>query len=160
MPKLIDHSKVQDTICEQLTEGRSLHSICKDEDMPSIGTVMKWVRENTAFSQQYAHAREAQAEIMSDKMVQLALEPEKDADPQQLRMQMDAIKWAAGKMRPSKYGEANLLKRRADQDYDREMINITPTTDEGEVELLDKKELARVIWHTLFAPEEENNDEA
>lgn len=143
------HDKA-DTICEQLMEGRSLHSICKQEGMPSIGTVMKWLRENPAFSTQYAHAREAQAEVMGDKMVQLALEPEKNADPQMLRVQIDAIKWAAGRMRPAKYGEANLIRKRADLEFEREMVNITPEASEDEnLPQLDRKQLARVIWHIV-----------
>ena len=144
-----------DAICEQLMEGRSLHSICKQKDYPSIGTVMKWLRENPAFSQQYAHAREAQAEVMGDKVVSIAMEPEKNADPQMLRVQIDAIKWAAGKMRPLKYGEPNLLKKKVDAEFEREMINITPEKDDEEIRLLDKKQLARAVWAALYNPDKE-----
>jgi len=138
--------------------GMSLRNICLKKEMPCIATVMKWLRLNPEFAAQYAHAREAQAELMGDRMVELALNPPKNADPNMLRVQMDAIKWAAGKMRPAKYGADQLLRRRADDDYDREMLNITPDEDPADVHRLDKKQLARVIWHTLLDDEEKTDD--
>ena len=145
-------------ICLLLTLGMSLRNICLKKEMPCIATVMKWLRLNPEFAAQYAHAREAQAELMGDRMVELALNPPKNADPNMLRVQMDAIKWAAGKMRPAKYGADQLLRRRADDDYDREMLNITPDEDPADVHRLDKKQLARVIWHTLLDDEEKTDD--
>ena len=146
------HDKA-DAVCEKLMEGRSLHSICKDKSLPSVGTVMKWLRENPSFSQQYAHAREAQAELMGDKMVEFALEMPENADWQRVKMQMDAIKWAAGKLKPVKYGEANILKRRTDRQIDEELVNITPEEEVNPIPR-DKKQLARVIWYMLNSPDE------
>jgi hypothetical protein len=57
-----------------------------------------------------AHTSSPQAELMGDRMIEIALDPPKNADPNMLRVQMDAIKWAAGKMRPAKYGAANSVK--------------------------------------------------
>ena len=145
-------------ICLLLMLGMSLRNICLKKEMPCIATVMKWLRLNPEFAAQYAHAREAQAELMGDRMVELALNPPKNADPNMLRVQMDAIKWAAGKMRPAKYGADQLLRRRADDDYEREMLNITPDEDPADVHRLDKKQLARVIWHTLLDDEEKTDD--
>jgi hypothetical protein len=143
-----------DAICEMLMEGRSLREIVDMKDMPAMSTVLKWLRENSSFSSQYAHAREAQAELMGDKMVELALHPPKGQDPQMLRVQMDAIKWAAGKIKPAKYGEANLLRKRADLEFEREMIDITPQEAE-ERPPMDRKQFARVMWYLLNAPAEE-----
>lgn len=45
-------------ICEQLRAGRSLGAICKDEGMPSVGTVQQWVRDNRdGFAARYMRAR-------------------------------------------------------------------------------------------------------
>jgi hypothetical protein len=159
MPKIIDHDAVQAKICQQLMTGSSLREICRQKDMPGLETVMGWLRVNPVFSVQYAQAREAQAEMMADRMIEIALNPPKNVDPAVLRAQMEAIKWAAGKMKPAKYGADQLLRRRADDDYEREIINITPEPDGGDVPRLDKKQLARVIWHTLMNGEE-TDDEA
>lgn len=155
MPKLIDHQEVQEKICQLLTEGHSLHAIVKMDGMPTKTTVLRWLKENPAFCVQYAHAREGQSELMADKMVEIALDPPKNADPQLLRVQMDAIKWAAGKMRPLKYGEPNLLKKMVDHEFERKMIDITPDKGEEEVQLLDKKQLARAVWAALYNPDKE-----
>jgi transposase len=55
-----------DTICDYLAEGKSLRQIEKIEDMPSARTIYRWLAEpsSAAFRQQYAYAREAQADIM------------------------------------------------------------------------------------------------
>ena len=158
MPKIIDHDAVQEKICQQLMTGMSMREICQDKDMPHMETVMGWLRTNTAFSVQYAQAREAQAEMMADRMIEIALNPPTNMDAAVLRAQMEAIKWAAGKMKPAKYGADQLLRRRADDDYEREIINITPETDGGDVPRLDKKQLARVIWHTLMNGEEPDDE--
>lgn len=143
-------------ICRKLASGVSLETICKPRLMPNIWTVYRWLNRHPEFSKDYARARELQAETMADRMVQIAMEDQGSKDPQMLRVKIDAIKWAAGKMRPTKYGEANLLKKRTDLEFEREMIDITPKPTDDE-HLLNKKQLARVIWHTLFSPEEDKD---
>lgn len=50
--------ELAERICEHLRAGRSLGAICKDEGMPSVGTVQQWVRENrNGFAARYMHAR-------------------------------------------------------------------------------------------------------
>ena len=153
MPKIIDHSKVQEEICNLLMNGKSLNSIVKMKGMPEKVTVLRWLRKDAAFCTQYALAREAQAELMGDKMVEFALEMPENADWQRVKMQMDAIKWAAGKLKPVKYGEANILKRRTDRQIDEELVNITPEEEVNPIPR-DKKQLARVIWYMLNSPDE------
>jgi hypothetical protein len=118
-------------ICERLAEGESLRSICRDEDMPGLSTVFKWLSDegNTKFVEQYAHAREAQADAHADEIVEIADEectmiraskhpgakPDDEEgdvevvfDPTAVarnRLRIDARKWVASKLRPKKYGE-------------------------------------------------------
>ena len=94
---------VVDTICNRLAEGESLRSICKDKDMPTSETVRVWLRDDAAFSLQYARAREEQADTHVDDMLQITDDPE--IDPQDKRVRIDARKWIAGKMRPKVYGD-------------------------------------------------------
>jgi hypothetical protein len=117
-----------DYICQELAEGRSLRAICKDDGMPSAGTVCRWLSESTTFQQQYARAREAQADALFEEVLDIADEEcttvradkhgTKDDDGdgntevvfdnvavQRNRLRVDARKWMAGKLRPKKYGE-------------------------------------------------------
>jgi hypothetical protein len=51
---------------------------------------------------QYARAREAQAEHFADELIEI-VDTERDAAI--ARVRMDARKWAAGKLAPKKYGD-------------------------------------------------------
>lgn len=95
--------EVADAICEKLAEGESLRSICYAEDMPACSTVFRWLSLDATFSEQYARARESQADALFDEILSIADE-EKD-DVQRSRLRVDARKWMAGKLRPKKYGE-------------------------------------------------------
>lgn len=94
--------KLADTICERLLEGESLRNICKSEDMPAASTVFKWLNTIPDFAEQYARAKEEQAEILADEIVQIA---DEEADPAKARVRVDARKWVASKLKPKKYGD-------------------------------------------------------
>lgn len=107
-----------DLICEGLIEGRSLRSICRDEDMPSTSAVCRWLRDNPPFREQYALARESQGDTYADEIVDIADDKSndtiKDENGQERantewisrsRLRVDARKWAASKLKPKVYGD-------------------------------------------------------
>lgn len=111
--------QVADAICEQLAYGQSLRAICASEDMPSKTTVMRWLAANAAFRDQYACAREQQADAYADEIVQISDEADvsikHDGEDVRLaldstavarnRLRVDARKWVASKLAPKKYGD-------------------------------------------------------
>ncbi len=56
-------------ICRRLAEGESLRMICRDTAMPAISTVMGWLFDgkHADFSEQYARARDLQADKLFDE---------------------------------------------------------------------------------------------
>lgn len=94
---------VADRICEEIVIGRSLRSICQDKDMPSIASVIKWLREKDDFSSQYARAKEEQADTITDDMEDIARD--NTIDVARARLIIDTRKWAASKLKPKKYGD-------------------------------------------------------
>ena len=107
-----------DYICRELAEGRSLRKICEDEGMPSAGTVCRWLTESETFQQQYARAREAQADALFEQILDIADDGKNDTTIDddgnirtdhdviaRSRLRVDARKWMAGKLRPKKYGD-------------------------------------------------------
>jgi hypothetical protein len=85
--------------------------------MPVLSTVYLWMLRDLVFSEQYARAREEQAETLADEIVALA-----DEDPMQVvddkgiarvdsawvtwqKNRVDARKWVASKLKPKKYGD-------------------------------------------------------
>ena len=66
-------------LCQRLAIGESLVEVCKDDKMPSYGTVTNWLFNDfpaddlrTEFVQLYRRAREVQAETYADQMIVLA----------------------------------------------------------------------------------------
>ena len=109
---------VADRICEGLAEGYSLRRICMDKGMPNAGTVCRWLASNESFREQYARAREAQAETLFDEMLDIADDGRNDKytdDNGNERTDHDVIarsklrvetrKWMAGKLKPKVYGD-------------------------------------------------------
>ncbi len=104
------NQKTADLICVRLAEGESLRAICRDAEMPAMATVMKWLNDVPAFAEQYARARELQADAIFDEALDIAdtagLTNERIA---KARLQIDTRKWMAGKMRPKKYGDKHIV---------------------------------------------------
>lgn len=124
MPRASEFTQAMgDAICERLSDGESLRSICDGEDMPNKATVFRWLAANEAFRDQYAVAREAQADAMFDDMLDIADDGRNDwmakrndageiiswqENGEALRrsaLRIDARKWMAGKLQPKKYGD-------------------------------------------------------
>ena len=109
---------VADLICEQIADGKSLRSICLTEEMPNKSTVFRWLADNQPFRDQYALAREAQADSLFEDSLDIADDGSRDYQPDadgnervdhdhiaRSRLRVDTRKWMAGKLRPKKYGE-------------------------------------------------------
>lgn len=110
-----------DTICERLANGESLRKICQSEEMPSQSMVFRWLAAHASFREQYAHAREAQADAIFDESLDIADDGSNDwmerNDPenpgwqangehlQRSKLRIDTRKWMAGKLRPKVYGD-------------------------------------------------------
>lgn len=146
MPRPSDFTQeIADLICDKLAEGKSLRSICLAEDMPSKSAVFRWLAANEAFRDQYARAREAQADALFDDILDIADDGSNDfitkenADGseyeavnaehiQRSRLRVDARKWMAGKLQPKKYGEKLAL---TDPDGERLKIEVVTFADNG-----------------------------
>lgn len=93
---------IANTLCERIGNGESLRSVCLDSNMPCKSAVMKWLGDNVKFVDQYAHARENQADFYADEIIEIA---DSTDDPAKARLQIDARKWKASRMAPKKYGD-------------------------------------------------------
>jgi hypothetical protein len=115
------NQEIADKICEAISDGQSLREICKADDMPCKATVFRWLGLHKEFSDQYARAREEQAEALADDIVAIADEEHfftkgDDSDGgvevtfdstavARNRLRIDARKWVASKLKPKKYGD-------------------------------------------------------
>lgn len=110
--------EIAKVICARLADGQSLRAICADADMPHRSTVHDWVVANKEFADQYARAREVQADTLFDQCLEIADESKGDMTVdedgkevvnqeaiQRARLRVDTRKWMAGKLRPKAYGD-------------------------------------------------------
>lgn len=77
--------------------------------MPALRTVFVWLAKHPEFVQQYALAREEQADTLADEIVEIA-DGSKFADDSAVmtardRLRVDARKWVAAKLKPKVYGD-------------------------------------------------------
>lgn len=113
------------TICKRISLGESLRSICRDDAMPSLTTVIDWLAEDDEFSLQYAKAREIQSELYADEIIEKTqLCPPISEEIQRLKLEIDTIKWTASKLKPKKYGDATMMKLADNEGEKIEAINI------------------------------------
>jgi hypothetical protein len=120
--------EIADRICERLSLGESLRSICRDAGMPNASTVLRWA-EAEPFAQQYAQARARGYALLGDEIIDISDEEvtmvrrdkhaaKDDENPDAMvevvfdaaavarnRLRVDARKWMLSKMLPKVYGD-------------------------------------------------------
>jgi hypothetical protein len=90
-------------LCKRLALGKSLRTVCKDDDMPGITTVFNWLHTHEDFVKQYARAKEEAADALVDEMLDIA--DDSSDEPQSRRVRVDTRKWIASKLKPKRYGD-------------------------------------------------------
>ena len=125
-----------DHILERLVGGESLVTICKDEDMPDISTVFRWLAKDKEFCDNYARAREVQAEYYAAQSIDIADDSTNDymerkgrapafnrENVERSKLRVEARKWYASKLAPKKYGDRTIVQ--GDKDADPVLTNVT-----------------------------------
>lgn len=120
--------ELAETICARIASGESLRSICKEDNMPVMSTVMLWIIDgkHEAFSEQYELARKIQAETLADELFDISddgtndwvQKNDKDGNSyyhlngehvQRSRLRVDTRKWYLSKVLP-KFAEKQQLE--------------------------------------------------
>jgi hypothetical protein len=94
--------EVAEEICNRLAEGQSVYEISRNEWMPHIRTIYRWLEDNEEFRHQYTRAREMQGYTHAGMAVDIA---RTSHDAGLGRLAYDALKWHAGKLAPKVYGD-------------------------------------------------------
>ena len=137
-------------ICERIMRLESLKQICKDQRMPSMMTVTRWLADPRLadFREMYYYARRVAAELRVDEIFEIADDTSDDWQEQtdrdgnfikmvpnneaiqRSRVRIDTRKWFAAKMVPRIYGE------RIEHDHDvtgdlAELLKAAQNQDQG-----------------------------
>lgn len=110
-------------ICARIAEGESLRAVCLADDKPAASTVCLWVVDHPEFAERYARAREAQAHLIADEIVEISDDDSGDYDLTPItqdvtavskanqeniarsRLRVDTRKWYLSKMLPKRFGD-------------------------------------------------------
>lgn len=110
-------SELIGVICSRMACGESMRTICKDEAMPVMSTVFRWLGEKPEFKEQYAKAMEQRAEYLFEEIIAIADDGQNDTysvDGQEKtntdviarsRLRVDTRKWMLSKMLPKRFGD-------------------------------------------------------
>lgn len=107
-------------ICADIAIGLSLRKIAAKKGMPGLETMRRWLVEDEEFRVQYAIARDEQADFYADEIVELADSAE---DANKARLQIDARKWVASKLKPKKWGERQTIEHEGHIDVRKFLLN-------------------------------------
>lgn len=95
---------IANVICDMIADGHSLRTICQADEMPHRLTVLRWLDKHEDFATKYARAREMQADVMDDRIMEVA-----DACTAETaaadRVKIGAYQWRAGRLAPKRYGD-------------------------------------------------------
>ncbi len=118
--------ELADKICEGIANAISLVKICSADDMPNPRTVYRWRREHEEFCQNYASAREDQADFFAEEIIDISDNHASSpliidgvpmvvkgeivmrVDPAAVshaKLMVDTRKWLASKFKPNNYAD-------------------------------------------------------
>lgn len=108
-------TELADLICQKISQGKSLKSICSEEGMPSMSSVFNWIHSEKGFLEKYDAATEERTIAMGEEIIDLSddsLNLAQSVDPKAAgavvaaaKLQVDTRKWVMSKMKPKKYGD-------------------------------------------------------
>jgi hypothetical protein len=104
------------------TSNKGLARICSgNREFPNCSTIYRWLLQNPTFREQYARAKEFQAQALFDELIEISDTPRMGSvvkvDPKgkkstrtgdmvdRARLQIDARKWTLSKLLPARYGD-------------------------------------------------------
>lgn len=114
--------EIAENICERLSKGESLRTICESKGMPHEATVRSWALDDVSgFSTQYARARDIGYDRMAEEIIEISDNTEVGVKTktnekgetetyegdmiEHRRLKVDSRKWILSRVLPKKYGE-------------------------------------------------------
>lgn len=111
------NQSIANTICDLIISGKSLRYCSRQENMPDLVTIYKWLRDFPEFLKQYDKAKSEQIDTLADEMIDISDDISSDKivndEGKELvnntavnrsRLMVDTRKWIAERMKPKKYG--------------------------------------------------------
>lgn len=123
------NSELAQEICDRLAEGRSVNSVCQDEDMPDKSQVFRWLAKYEEFRDKYRACLLPRADALSENMIDIAInsltgeikttKETKDGTFEEVRISdnverskliVHTLQWQLARMAPKKYGDKTAVE--------------------------------------------------
>ena len=130
--------EVVEEILVRISGGESLTSVCRDDHMPEISTVMRWViyDKHPEFKEAYIKAREANALAHGDRVISIAEQGlSGELNEKAGRVAMQAFMWNAERCAHGTYGPKGQMALTG--------------KDGGAIEVIDNRDLSRRVAFLL-----------
>jgi len=95
--------KLAGQICERLSNGETMRSICKLKGMPSFPTIYAWEKKHEDFLALSARAREIGTHALAEECLDIS--DDLALDPQDKRIRIDTRIRLIGKWNAKRYGD-------------------------------------------------------
>lgn len=110
--------ELEEKVLTLITEGKSLHTICRDPSMPDRTTIHNWIKRDPNFAQRYDEAREERGNFYGEKVAELAMAVlAGKVDYNIGRVAGDLFKWTAARMSPKNFGDRMELSHKAEDSF-------------------------------------------
>jgi hypothetical protein len=99
--------ELSDAILDMVSDGHSLRTTCEKLGL-ARRTVRSWLERNSEFAQRYESARKLHIDVHVDRMLDIAAGvsgSESNAQVQAAKLEIDTVKWIAGRLLPHRYAE-------------------------------------------------------
>ena len=122
-------------ILDQLAEGKTLRSICREPGMPSARTVNRWATDDVnGFADRLERARKLQGDSLFDEVLDITNEQFIDnVEVQAARLKVDARKWFLAKLYPEKFGDkveiTSRTEKLSDEQVDAQLLGLLEGSD-------------------------------
>lgn len=92
-----------DEICERISQGETLRSICRDEGVPAFQRIYEWMARDSEFAERFAKARDVGFDAIAQECMEIADSKDEDAQSRKVRIwaRLELLK----KWDPKRYGE-------------------------------------------------------
>lgn len=120
------NQEITDIICGMIsTTTKGLGRLCSENpELPDEATIHRWRLKHEIFREQYAHAKQNQAELLAQEIIEIADESSGDIKYDRdgneslngefvarSRLRVDARKWVASKLLPKVYGDKQVIEQ-------------------------------------------------
>lgn len=94
-----------EAVLESVSTGVSVRKSCEAAGV-KVTTLLTWITKDQSLREQYARARELQADALADEILDISDEAASSSEAvQRNKLRVDTRKWSAARLRPQVWGE-------------------------------------------------------